>query len=339
MAGRGREGALIPLRLSPNAAGRALVFDDMARGLAAADDTRAVARRFLAYLSSERRASPRTIENYFRDLTRFCEFLSDHLEGPPGVKNLEALDTRDFRAFLAHRQREGLTSRSLARAVSSIRAFYKFMERTGIAENPRLKTLRTPKIPHGVPRPLNVRDARALIAETGDTAKQPWVAARNAALLTLLYGCGLRISEALGLLRGQAPLGETIRIMGKGGKERIVPVLPVSRSAVDTYLTLCPLALDTEGPLFVGTRGGPMGARQAQLLVQHLRDRLGLAPSVTPHALRHSFATHLLAGGGDLRAIQELLGHASLSSTQIYTEVDSRRLLDIYDQAHPRSHT
>lgn len=309
----------------------------MARALPVADDTRAVARRFLAYLASERRASPRTIENYFRDITRFCEFLCEHLNEAPDLKSLEALDTRDFRAFLAHRQRDGLQSRSLARAVSSIRAFYKFMERAGIVENPRLKTLRTPKIPHGVPRPLSVKDARALISETSNTAKEEWVAARNAALLLLLYGCGLRISEALGLVRKQATACDVLLIRGKGNRERIVPVLPVAQAAIADYLRLCPLAIEEDGTLFVGTRGGPMGARQAQLLVQHLRERLGLAPSVTPHALRHSFATHLLAGGGDLRTIQELLGHASLSSTQIYTEVDSKRLIDIYDQAHPRS--
>ena len=221
-----------------------------------------------------------------------------------------------------------MSSRSLARVLSSIRSLFRYLDRNGIASSAALKALRTPKVPHGIPKPLTAANAINLIAETNELDHAPWIAARNAAILTLLYGCGLRIAECLNLNRGAAPLPATMRITGKGNKERLVPVLAVARNAVEEYLALVPFGLEATDPLFVGTRGA---------LVAHLRRRMGLADSVTPHALRHSFATHLLAGGGDLRTIQELLGHASLSTTQIYTEVDSQRLLDIYDKAHPRA--
>lgn len=311
--------------------------DEAAAGIAAENDIRAEIRKWYGHLLGEKRASPLTLLAYHRDVSGFFEFLCDHLGGPADLEALRRLEIRDFRAFLTHRRAEGLTSRSLARNLSSVRSFFRFLDRAGIVSNPALKALRTPKIPHGIPKPVAENAARAMITETGEIESLPWIAARDAAILTLLYGCGLRISEALGLNREDAPLPEILRITGKGQKERLVPVLPVTRAAVDEYLALCPFGLGPGEPLFVGARGKRIDPRMVRGLVIHLRRRLGLADTVTPHAFRHSFATHLLAAGGDLRAIQELLGHASLSTTQMYTEVESQRLLEIYDKAHPRA--
>jgi len=310
--------------------------DDAARAIPAQDDARREIRNWYAHLMGERRVSEATLINYHRDLTRFFEFLVDHLGGPADLKALASLELRDFRAFVSHRRGEGLTSRSVARALSSLRSFYGFLDRTGIAASATLKALRAPKLPHGIPKPLTVTGAGTLLEGARDADIAPWKAARDVAVLTLLYGCGLRISEALGLNRKDTPLKDILRITGKGNKERLVPVLPVARAAVEAYLALCPHALAPEDPLFVGTRGGRLDQRQVRQTMIDLRRGLNLPDTASPHALRHSFATHLLAGGGDLRAIQELLGHASLSSTQIYTEVDPARLLEIYDKAKGR---
>ena len=315
----------------------ALSPDDAARAIPASEDARRALRAWYAHLASERRASNATVANYHRDVTRFFEFLCDHLGGTPGLHDLEALQTRDFRAFLAKRRNEGLKPRSLARTLSSLKSLFRFLARADILTNTPVMAMRGPKLPHALPKPLSEPDARALIDEAQDASRLPWQGARDTAILILLYGCGLRIAEALSLRRGDVPFGQVLRVIGKGNKERIVPLLPVARDAVDTYLALCPYALSADDPLFAGARGGPLGQRQVRATIENLRLRLGLPDSVTPHALRHSFATHLLSAGGDLRAIQELLGHASLSTTQIYTEVESQRLLDIYDKAHPKA--
>ena len=218
-----------------------------------------------------------------------------------------------------------------------MRSFYRFCERDGTLKNGAIHLVQSPKLPHSVPRPLSVDGAKAVIGEVANLSEEDWIGARDTAVITLLYGCGLRISEALGLERNQAPLGDMLRITGKGGKQRLVPVLPVVADAVEAYLEACPYPLSDGDPLFVGKRGKRLNPRLIQGRLQVLRAALGLPPSATPHALRHSFATHLLSGGGDLRTIQELLGHASLSTTQHYTEVDTERLLDVYGKAHPRS--
>ena len=303
---------------------------------AAPDAARAI-MAWLTYLASERRAAAKTVEAYRRDIGQFMAFLSGHLGGSPTLKDLAALTPSDFRAFMARRRSLDIGSRSLARQLSAIRAFYRHAERRGVLHNPALSVLRTPKIAHSVPKPLSAPAAASLIkADVLDNGAEAWIAARDAAVLTLLYGCGLRISEALGLTPSQMAR-EPLTIIGKGGKARIVPLLPVARAAVERYLSLCPFPLDPKAPLFRGEKGGPLNARNIQLLIARLRGALGLPDTATPHALRHSFATHLLASGADLRTIQELLGHASLSTTQVYTEVNAAHLLEQYAKAHPRA--
>lgn len=292
---------------------------------------------WLDYLISERRVSAKTIDAYTRDITQFFRFLIGHLGEPAGLGRLEALRAADFRSFLAARRGDGAESRTLARQLSAIRSLYRFLERRGVLSNPALAALNGPKLPHSVPKPLSTGAAKRTVALDTLGDGEGWVEARDAAVLTLLYACGLRISEALELNRGDAPVEATIRITGKGGKTRLVPVLPVARQAVARYLDLCPFPLSPDGPLFVGVRGGRLNARNIQLLMQRLRAAFGLPDTATPHALRHSFATHLLSNGADLRSIQELLGHASLSTTQIYTEVDRAHLLAQYAKAHPRA--
>jgi integrase/recombinase XerC len=304
----------------------------------AADDTAApLARDWARHLASERRLAGNTLISYLRDLQDFFLFLQGHHGGRVGKATLEGLTVPDFRAWLATRRRNGQSSRSSARALSAVRSFYRFLGRAGILTNGAVQAVSTPKIPHSVPRPLSVDGALAVVDEVGSLSDEPWVADRDTAVITLLYGCGLRISEALGLKRREAPQGQSMVIRGKGGKQRLVPVLPVVRDAVAAYLAACPVVLDPDGPLFIGVRGKPLNPGIIQQRIRMLRGALGLPDSATPHALRHSFATHLLASGGDLRTIQELLGHASLSTTQHYTEVDTARLLSIYDSAHPRA--
>lgn len=295
---------------------------------------------FLAHLAQERRASPRTVEAYAAAGRRYLAFLERHRGEGLSLAGLGEVTAAEFRAFLAH-LRSGerpLSPRSMSQQLSAIRTFHRFLDRRLGVANAAVGLVRGPRVKPGAPRPVSEDQARGLLAEPGlDPDREDWEAARDEAVLTLLYGCGLRISEALSLKRGDAPLGESLRIVGKGSKTRVAPVLPAVRAAVDAYLAAAPFSSAPDEPLFRAKRGGPLTPRHVQATVQQLRGRLGLPPSVTPHALRHSFATHLLGAGADLRAIQELLGHASLSTTQRYTDVDAARLLDAYASAHPRA--
>lgn len=310
--------------------------------LVAKPDTRAAVKAWMTFLETERQLAAKTCEAYSRDLASFLNFLANHLGGAVSLKKLEKLSPRDFRSFLASRRSSGVSSRSLARTLSALRMFFRFLDRRGILKNDAIHAVQTPKLAHSVPRPLSVGAALAVADDpsAGASADAPeWVLARDSAVLTLLYGSGLRISEALGLNRADAPLGrsDVLRITGKGNKERVAPVLPVAQQAIQRYLDLCPYSLPPDGPLFVGVQGKRLSSRIIQMVMQRLRGAFGLPESATPHALRHSFATHLLGHGADLREIQELLGHASLSTTQIYTEVESAQLLKVYDEAHPRA--
>jgi integrase/recombinase XerC len=291
---------------------------------------------WLASLAYERRMSAHTLRAYSDDTARFLTFLAGYHGSKVTLAMLQALKPADVRAFLTARRSQGLGPQGVQRAVAAIRSFFRYLERENLADGAAVRAVRSPKLPRTLPRPLSEEDAARAIQEAGE-GNVPWIAARNAALITLLYGTGLRISEALSLKRGDAPLGETLTVIGKGRKERSLPVLAAVREAIDAYVKLCPFVPAKSAPLFVSRRGNPMSAREAQALMQHLRGRLGLSPRATPHALRHSFATHLLRNGGDLRAVQELLGHASLSTTQKYTEVEGARVLAVYDAAHPRA--
>jgi integrase/recombinase XerC len=309
--------------------------------LPGAEDTRQEAMAWLASLAKERRLSGKTVEAYARDLRQFLAFLTNHLGEPPSVKGILSLKPMDIRAFLAARRMDSVGSRSLMRQLAALRSFARHLEREGHGTASAFAAIRTPKVDKNLPRPLSASSAVA-VTDAGTRAsenRKPWILARDAAVLSLLYGAGLRISEALGLQRRDAPVPgiDTITVTGKGGKTRSVPVIPAIQRTVEEYLALCPYAIPPEGPLFVGARGGPLSPRIIQLAVEELRGALGLPDSATPHALRHSFATHLLAKGGDLRGIQELLGHASLSTTQLYTKVDAARLMDAFNAAHPRA--
>ncbi len=289
------------------------------------------------WLATERRASPHTVAAYRRDLADFLGFLSEHLGGPPDKEQLEALAPADFRAWLARRMARGLRRTSTARALAVVRSFFRWCGRNRVLENHAIGAVRTPRLPRALPRPLSEEQALAVIADAADTGGAAWLGLRDRALMTLLYGCGLRISEALGLDRRDAPLGDGLTVMGKGAKARMVPVLPAVGQAIQAYLDACPHPQPPDAPLFLGARGGRLHAGGAQKRMRELRVRLGLPESATPHALRHSFATHLLSRSGALRAVQELLGHASLSTTQRYTEVDAARMLEVYRRAHPRA--
>lgn len=294
---------------------------------------------FLSFLRDERRASPRTLEAYGRDVGAFLAFLVEHLGEPPTVQTLSKLEPSDLRAYLAFRRRGDapLADRSVARALAAIRSFLRYVERRHGVANARLALVRGPRMKSTLPRPVSEDAARELLDLAGEEGAEPWLAARDVAVLTLLYGCGLRIAEALSLTGAAADLGESLRVLGKGGKERLVPLLPIVREAVAAYVRLCPFVLEKQAPLFRGAKGGALSPRIVQLNVQRLRAQLGLPNSATPHALRHAFATHLLAGGADLRAIQELLGHSSLSTTQRYAAVEGSGLLAAFDKAHPRA--
>ena len=296
---------------------------------------------WLAYLNIERQLAAKTAEAYQRDIAQFLAFLAVHFNRPPDMKQLLALHARDVRAFLAARRAEGVGSRSLARSLSALRMFYRFLERRGYGKNDAIRSVALPKLPHSVPKPLTAPKATALVegSDIADVEAREWVLARDTAVLALLYGSGLRISEALSLKRRDAPVKgrDMLRVTGKGSKTRVVPVLPIVRETVERYLALCPLKLGSDDPLFVGVRGKQLSPRLIQLRIARARAALGLPETATPHALRHSFATHLLGAGADLRAIQELLGHASLSTTQGYTEVDRAHLLKAYANAHPRA--
>ncbi len=291
-------------------------------------------------LVRERRMAANTVEAYARDLRQFLTHLAGR-RGEPSIALLIDLKVRDVRAFMAARRAEDISGRSLMRMLAGLRSFGRYLEREGHGTVSALAAVRSPKVPRRLPRPLPVTAAVALtdVGLRAGEDREPWILARDAAVLALLYGAGLRISEALGLRRIDAPVPgvDQVTVLGKGGKERMVPVLPVVAEAVAAYLAACPLPLPPEGPLFVGARGGPLSPRIIQYAVARLRGALGLPDSATPHALRHSFATHLLARQGELRAIQELLGHASLSTTQLYTQVDAARLMSAYEAAHPRA--
>ncbi|MGB7204629.1 MAG: tyrosine recombinase XerC [Anderseniella sp.] len=306
----------------------------------AAPDVADKINAWVRHLHVEKQASPHTLEAYIRDISQFTLFLANHLGEPASLRDLETLKPMDFRAFMAARRNSGVKSRSMARQLSAIRTLYRWFDTNGILRNPAVAVLRSPKLPHAVPKPLSPDAARRTMDVTGSgmvEGTEPWIIARDTAILMLLYACGLRISEALNLNRNEAPIPpneDVLRIVGKGNKTRLVPVLPSAAQAVQTYLDLTP-GLDPNGPLFIGKQGRRLNARNIQLLMQKLRSALSMPDTATPHALRHSFATHLLGAGADLRTIQELLGHASLSTTQVYTGVDRAHLLAQYDKAHP----
>lgn len=302
-----------------------------------APDLAAVTAAWRGWLAHEKRVSPHTQKAYENDLHAFFKFLAGHLGALPGIDDLRDLRPADFRAWLARRASSGLSRTSTARALSVVRGFFRWCERNDRLTNHAIRSVRSPKLPHQVPKPLRAEDALETVQRVGDLAVEPWVGLRDVALFTLLYGCGLRISEALSLSRAEAPVGGTLLVTGKGGKQRMVPVLPVVRAAVEAYIAACPHDLTPDSPLIRGVRGGRLNPAVAQRTMRAARGWLGLPETATPHALRHSFATHILAAGGDLRSIQELLGHASLSSTQRYTEVADSTLLAEYRAAHPRA--
>lgn len=295
---------------------------------------------WLTFLASEKRAAARTVRAYGDDVERWLDFLVRHLGGAPDAEALKALNAGDLRAFLASRRGEGLSARSLARNLAAIRAFHRFLERRKGIANAALMQVAAPKQPRTLPRPISAEAARQTLMEAGATERglsgAPWEPARDEAVLTLLYGAGLRISEALSLTGADAGL-KAIRVTGKGGRERVVPLLPAIGAAIARYAELCPFPIEKNGALFLSRTGKPLGPRPIQRVMETLRIQLGLGPSATPHALRHSFATHLLQNGGDLRAIQDLLGHASLSTTQRYTAVDEAKLLAVYDAARSKA--
>lgn len=300
---------------------------------------RSALAEWLSHLKALDGASANTLRAYEADVAGFLSFLAGHHGESLGTGRMAEITQSDMRAWLAALRGRGVGPRSAARALSAVKGFVRWLaDREGFDPTAALAA-RSPRYQRKLPRPLPEDAARAVIGTVGDMAREDWIAARDMAVVTLLYGCGLRISEALSLTGAEAALPPVLRIRGKGDKERIVPVLPAAQAAVAAYVRLCPydFKLDPDGPLFRGARGGPLSPRMIALAMERARAALGLPASATPHALRHSFATHLLAAGGDLRAIQELLGHASLSTTQAYTAVDTGRLLEVYQQAHPRA--
>ncbi len=294
-----------------------------------ADDAGDVARRWLQYLETERRVATKTLEAYARDIRQFGGFLLAHLGEHAGINQLRALTAADFRSFMAQRRNDGAESRTLARQMSAVRSYFRFAERNELFANAALAAVRSPRLPHRVPRPLSPVAAHSAVSDVGNNA---WTGVRDRAILVLLYACGLRISEALGLTR-DALQRDPLVITGKGGKTRLVPMLNEARGAVDDYLAACPFDVGRNQPVFRGAKGGPLSPRIIQLHVERLRGTLGLNDTATPHALRHSFASHMLGAGADLRVIQELLGHASLSTTQAYTEVNRDHLMTQYKKA------
>jgi integrase/recombinase XerC len=307
----------------------------------AAPDLAAAAAAWLRHLAQERRLSPRTIEAYGRDVRQYLSFLEKRFGAPATIGDFTDCAPGDLRSFLAHRRAEGVEGRSLQRALSALKSLARHIAREGGQTAAALGAVRAPKSGHRLPRPLSPPDAKAMTTTTlrEGEAREPWVLARDAAVLALCYGAGLRISEALSIRRSDAPIGDTdaVTVVGKGQKSRSALIIAPVRKAIEDYLSLCPFILKAAGPLFVGAKGGPLSPRIVQLAMERMRGALGLPETATPHALRHSFATHLLARGGDLRTIQDLLGHVSLSTTQVYTGVDSARLLAAYRSAHPRA--
>ena len=297
-----------------------------------------VVAAWLEHLTSERGHSENTYDSYARDAAQFQLHIARYFGQSPLLKDLDEINTRTFRSFMAARRDQGASSRSLARTLSALRSFFRWLEAEELLRNRAILQVTMPKVPRSLPRPLTEIKAKDIVEARTETDLD-WVAARDNAVLLLLYGAGLRISEALSIRVSERPKPNrnTIRIVGKGNKERLVPVLPITIEAIEAYFELCPYPLEPDEPLFVGVKGGPLSPRIIQLAVAKLREKLGLPHNATPHTLRHSFATHLLSAGADLRQIQELLGHASLSTTQSYTEVERERLLAVYDAAHPRA--
>ena len=307
----------------------------------AAPDLAAALAQWRRHLDSERRLAALTLEAYERDVRQFLTYLADRNGERASLADIAALRPVDLRGFLAMRRSEGIGSRSIMRGLAGVRSALRFLDREGLAGASALSSVRGPKIQKSLPKPIAPASARRVVdpdSRAGEE-REPWILVRDAAVMTLLYGCGLRISEALGVLARDAPVRgqDSLTVTGKGGKTRMTPVIPAVSAAVQEYIELCPYKLAPDQPLFRGAKGGPLSPRIIQLTMERLRGALGLADTATPHALRHSFATHLLSRGGDLRSIQELLGHASLSTTQIYTEVDTARLLAAYEAAHPRA--
>ena len=307
--------------------------------LPAKEDVLAARKNWLINLEHTRRLSHLTIDAYERDTRQFLTFLAQYNGDSVSFADITALKVSDLRSFLAARRRDDVSARSLGRGLAGIRSFFDFLGRQNLAQVPAAKVIRSPKPDRRLPKPLAPQSARDVVSMAAQESEEAWVSSRNAAVLTLLYGCGLRISEALSLPASELENNAqtSLYITGKGGKTRLVPVLPVVFAAVEHYRKLCPFVLERDKPLFRGVRGGALQPAIIQRAVQHMRGQLGLPDSATPHALRHSFATHLLSAGGDLRSIQELLGHASLSTTQVYTQVDTERLLAVYQNAHPRA--
>jgi integrase/recombinase XerC len=308
----------------------------------AAKDVLVELKRWLEFIASERRLSPKTCEAYARDVSFFLGFLTDHLGHAPRLSDLAKLAPSDIRSFLAFRRSNGVEARTLSRSLAAARSFARFLEREGRGKSDALSAVRAPKIAKTLPRPLDAASAIALADPSTRRyeEREPWVLARDAAVLSLLYGAGLRIAEALSLTRGEIPApgkADSITVTGKGNKARMVPLIRQITQAIADYIAICPFDLAADEPVFRGEKGGTLSPRIVQLAMERMRGALGLPDSATPHALRHSFATHLLARGGDLRSIQELLGHASLATTQIYTQVDTTHLLEAYRAAHPRA--
>lgn len=306
-------------------------------GLALSPALRDALSTWLTHIKALDGAATNTITAYAHDVGGFLDFIARHRGTTEGLAAYAVIAQTDLRAWMASERARGLSARSLARALSAVKNFTAWLADREGADATTLLSARGPKFRRKLPRPLEETAARQLLDTIGDHARTDWIGARDTAVVTLLYGCGLRISEALGLTGSSQPLPDVLRIKGKGGKERLVPVLPAARDAVARYAALCPFDLSPHDALFRGARGGPLNARLIALVMEKTRAQMGLPATATPHALRHSFATHLLAAGGDLRAIQELLGHASLSTTQAYTAVDAARLMEVYDRAHPRA--
>ncbi len=305
----------------------------------AAPDLLDARKLWLSNLKNERRLAEKTLDAYERDLRQFLIFLTGYLGHPPALKHVANLKPVDIRGFLSTRRKNGAGARTIGRGLAGIRSFIRFLEKDNLASSAGITAMRAPRQPQTLPKPLPIKDALKMTSTDQQLNEKPWIAARDAAILTLLYGCGLRISEALALVPGDFPSGKStsLRIKGKGGKSRIVPTFALIDQSIAEYTRLCPYHLNIDQPLFRGARGGKLQPAVLQRSMRLLRQAFGLPDSATPHALRHSFATHLLNGGGDLRTIQELLGHASLSTTQIYTAVDNDRLLEVYESAHPRA--
>ncbi|MDA0653124.1 MAG: tyrosine recombinase XerC [Proteobacteria bacterium] len=306
-------------------------------GFSASDDTLRAIEDWQRWIGDERRSSSHTLDAYSRDLAAFLSFLTGHLGSPPALADLNKLQASDFRSFLAHRLAGNIAQSSLARSMSTLRNFFRFLDKTGRVSNATISAVRAPRPTPPIPKAIAATDAMDLIDAAGSLSDTPWIAKRDTALFTLLYGCGLRIDEALSLNQADTPKDDAMVITGKGNRQRVVPVLPIVRQSIADYREACPFAPRPDRPLFLGARGGRLNPGVVQRQMRKLRGLLGLPSTATPHALRHSFATHLLGAGGDLRTIQELLGHASLTTTQRYTSVDSERLIAVYNDAHPRA--